>query len=667
MRHPWKRVLDAALSGLLVGLLAAGPALAQQPALRLLPRVLPGAAGPKLTVVVVPLDAAAQSQAPRLLAQAEQAVAGAGRFELARLVDALDAQGARAREQQALQAAAAFQEGQKAYDELDTQKALEQFELAAKTYESSDLTRHFEDMSRARVMKIASYVANGDTKEAARLLKDVLARNPRAEFSPNFFPPDQLALVEKTRKAVLAEADRTLEVSTGTVSAQIFLDGQPEGTSPLKLSDLSRADHYVTAVAPGYALAQERVSGTEVSLTLQPVPAAPRLRALVQRVANEPEGEDRDKALRELGTLAGAQQVLALLVRAAPGAGPHDAIALRLEVADGHSLGYATGPVPSSGEAMDPAIQALLGKVLEADAPRAGGPVSHFASSPPSAGRRTAGYVLLATGVALVAGGVYFGLEASSKADGFKRTPQTSPRAEQLRSDGKTYALVADIGIISGLASAGAGTWLAFFSGKGSAKKQPAPSRAPAQPPEPTPAPEPTPVPTTPVPQATPEPTPAARPTAKGRADERRTREEAAKAEAEEKRKREEAAKAEAEEKRKREEAAAKAEAEEKRKREEAAAKAEAEEKRKRDEAAAKSQGDEKRKREEQARLEQEEARKREQEARAKKEEEDKRKREEEEKRKREEERRKQEEEQRKREEEKKKRPPLDEDDLRNY
>ena len=489
MRHPWKPVLDAALSALLVGLLAAGPALARQPPLRLLPRVLPGAAGPKLTVVVVPLDAAAQSQVPRLLAQAEQAVAGAGRFERVRLVEALDLQGARARERQAQQAAAAFQEGQTAYDELDTQKALERFELAAKTYEGSDLTRHFEDMSRARVMKIASYMANGDAKEASRLLKDVLARNPRAEFSPTVFAPDQLALVEKTRKAVLAEADKTLEVSTGTVSAQIFLDGQYQGTSPLKLSGLSRADHYVTALAPGYALAQERVSGTQVSLTLQPVPAAPRLRALLERVADKPEGKDRDKALQELGTLAGTQQVLALLVRAAPGAGPRDAIALRLEVADGHNLGYATGPVPSPGEAMEPSSQALLARVLEADAPRAGGPVSHFASSPPSAGRRTAGYVLIATGVALVAGGVYFGLEASSKADGFKRTPQTSPRAEQLRSDGKTYALVADVGIIAGLASAGAGTWLAFFSGKGSAKKEPAPSRAPARTPEPTPAP----------------------------------------------------------------------------------------------------------------------------------------------------------------------------------
>ncbi|HEX8706559.1 MAG TPA: PEGA domain-containing protein [Myxococcaceae bacterium] len=555
-------MLNAAVSGLLVGLLAAGPALAQQPPLSLMPRVLPGAGGPKLAVVVVPLDAAAQSQVPRLLAQAEQAVANTGRFELVRLVDALDSQGARAREQKAQEAASAFQEGQKAYDELDTQKALERFDAAAKTYEDSDLTRHFADMSRARVMKIASYVANGDNKEAAQQMKDVLARNPRAEFSPNYFPPDQLALVEKTRKAVLAEEDKTLEVSTGKVSAQIFLDGQFEGTSPLKLSDLSRADHYVTAIAPGYALAQERVSGDKdkVELTLKPVPSAKRWQELIDRIADKPEGEERDKALRELGALTGTQQVLALLVRASPGAGARDAIALRLEVSDGHNAGYATGPVPSSGEAMDPAIRSLLGQVLETDAPRAGGPVTHFSATGPSPGRRTAGYVLMATGVALVAGGVYFGLEASSKADDFKKAPQNSPRAEQLRSDGKTFALIADVGILAGLASAGAGTWLAFLSGKGGAKKQSEPSRVPARAPEPTPQPEPTPA----LAPAVPAPAPQAKPPASSRADEKRAREEAAKAEAEERRKREEEArlKKEQEERRKREE-------EERRKREE--------------------------------------------------------------------------------------------------
>jgi hypothetical protein len=636
MRRPWNRVLEAALSGLLVGLLAAGPALAQQPALRLLPRALPAAAGPKLTVVVVPLDAAAQSQVPRLQVQAEQAVAGAGRFELVRLVDALDSQGARARAQKAQEAAAAFQEGQKAYDELDTQKALQQFDAAAKAYEGSDLTRHFADMSRSRVMRIASYVANGDDKTAAREMKDVLARNPRAEFSSNYFPPDEIARVEKLRKGILAEADKTIAVKTGTVAAQVFLDGQFQGSSPMTLTGLSRADHYVTVIAPGYALAQERVSGAEAEFTLQPVPAAQRLKTLVERIADEPEGKDRDKALQELGALAGTQQVLALLVRATPGPGAQDAIALRLEVSDGHSAGYAAGPVPSSGEAMEPAIQSLLATALQADAPRVDGPVRHYAASQGSSGRRTAGYVLLATGAALIGGGIVFGLQASSKADTFKRTPQTDPRAEQLRSDGKTFALLADVGIIAGVLSAGAGTYLAFLGGKGGSKQAvpPSPAPAPARTPEPQPAPAtPAPGPEAKPAPARPEPTAPAKPPASTRAEERRAREEAAKAEAEEKRKREEAAKAEAEVRRKQEE----------------------ENKRK--------AGDEARLKKEQ----EENQRKAEEEARLKKEEEDKRKREEEARRKQEEERRRLEEEQRKREEEKKKRPPLDEDDLRNY
>ncbi|HYH94361.1 PEGA domain-containing protein [Hyalangium sp.] len=650
MRRPWNRVLQSALSGLLVGLLASGPALAQQPAVRLLPRVLPAAAAPKLTVLVVPLDSAAQAQLPRLSYLAEQAVAGAGRFELVRLADALDASGAREREAKAEEAAAAFAEGQKAYDELDTQKALQQFDTAAKLYELSDLSRHYPELARARVMKIASYVANGDNKAFARELKEVLARNPHAEFSPNYFPPDELALVEKTRKTILADATRTLEVKTGDVPAQIFVDGQFKGTSPSKLQDLTPAEHFVTAIAPGYSPAQGKFRG-EASLTLQPVPAEPRLRAWVERISSDPLGEDRDAALRELGTLAGTQQVLALLVRGTPGAVPQDAIALRLDVSDGHNPGYAAAPLPLAGEVMDAGLQSLLAAVLKADAPRKDGPVKHYVTAGPSAGRRTAGYVLLATGAALVAGGVYFGLEASSKSDQFKRTPQRDSRAKQLSSDGKKFALIADVGILAGLVSAGAGTWLAFLGGggggKAEARKSPseprsspareiAPTTRPADKPATAPAGQPADKPAT-APAAADKAATAPAPQGKPP-----TRAE------EEKRKREEAAKGAEEERLKR------AEEERLKREEEERLKREGNDKRKQEEQKRKQEEERLKREEEDQRKQLEEKRKREEEDKRKREEEDKRRREEEDKRKREE-------------EEKKKRPPLDEDDLRNY
>lgn len=485
MRRSWNRVLQAALSGLLAGLLAAGPALAQQPAPQLRPRAASSAAAPKLTVMVVPLDPPAVAQTPRLMYQAEQAVVGAGRFELVRLADALDTQGAAEREAKAREAAAALQEGLKAYEELDTQKALAQFDKAAQLYESSDLSRHFEDMSRARVMKIASYVANGDKKGFQRELKEVLARNPRAEFSPNFFPPDELAVVERTRKSIQADANKTLQVKTGDVIAQIYVDGQFWGSSPQTLQGLTPSEHFVTVMAPGYAPAQGKFRG-EADLTLQPLPSAQQLKAWMDRITENPEGEDRDAALRELGALAKTQQVLALVMRGTPGAGPHDVIALRLDVSDGHNLGYATAPVPLGGEAMVTGIQSLLATVLQTDAPRKGGPTTHYLKSRSGSGRRMAGYALLGAGAALVAGGVYFGLQANSKADEFKRTPQTDARtSDKLRSDGKTFALIADVGVIAGLVSAGVGSWLAFTGG-GGGKGEAKPGRETASASQPT-------------------------------------------------------------------------------------------------------------------------------------------------------------------------------------
>ncbi len=646
-RRSWIRVLDAALSSVLVGLLAAGPALAQQPPQRLLPPAPPAGVAPKLTVLVVPLDAAAQAQVPRLMYQAEQDVAGAGRFSFVPLADALDAQGAREREAKAGEAAAAFKEGQKAYDELDTQKALQQFDKAAQTYEASDLSRHFADMSRARVMKIASYVANGDTKAFLRELKEVLARNPRAEFSSNYFPADELAVVEKTRKAILNEANKTLQVKTGEVSGRVFVDGQLQGFSPVTLSGLTASEHFVTVIAPGYAQAQGKARG-EASLTLQPLPAAQRLSALEKRLADDPDGMARDAALRELGTLTETQQVVALMVRATPGAaGTPDAIAVRVDVADGHNLAYATAPLPLAGEATDTGIRSLLASVLQTDAPRVEGKPVHVPTLQTGSGSKTAGYALLATGAALVAGGVYFGLQASSKSDQFKKTPQTDINlSETLRSDGKRFALIADVGVIAGLISGGVGSWLAFAGGGGGGGQAEARPSSPVQPPAPKPAPTPAPKSTpsrevTPAPAPSREPAPAPRPAEKPvtapapapapapqgkpaantRAEEeRRAREEAAKREQEERLKREEAAKREQEERLKREEAA----------------KREQEERLKRDQAG---------KREQEERLKREEAAKREEEAKRKAEE------------------------QKKREEEdkKKKKPSLDEDDLRNY
>ncbi|NTX12666.1 PEGA domain-containing protein [Myxococcus sp. CA051A] len=483
MRPSSNRAMHAALSGWLVGMLAVGPAAAQSSLpLRLTPRAVPTASPSSVTVVAISLDATSRTEAARLAYWAEQSVARSGRLDLVRLSDALDAQGKAAREAKAAEGASAMKDGQTAYDELDTQKALQQFEAAARAFEASDLSRNFGDLSRARVMKAASQVANGEGTAAQLEIRAVLAVDPRAQFSPNFFPPDDMAFVDKERKAALAGSTATLSVRTEPVPAQVYVDGQFRGVSPVDLKGLTPADHYVTVMAPGFEVEQRRAREGETTLTLAPAASMRALQTLTERIVRKPEGPERDLALRELGTLAGVSQVLALLVRGGTGTAPLQVTGLRLDVADGHNLAYALGPVPA-GETMATGSDALLSSLVGADTARLAGnkPVTHFASGGGS-NRKTLGYVLMATGVALLAGGIYFGMEASSKEDDFRRAPQTSPRAQDFKDTGKTYALVADIGLLTGAVAAGLGGYFAFSgggSGGGDSKPTPAPAPAP--------------------------------------------------------------------------------------------------------------------------------------------------------------------------------------------
>ncbi|WP_308471960.1 PEGA domain-containing protein [Myxococcus landrumensis] len=474
--------MHAALSGWLVGMLAVGPAAAQTSLpLRLTPRAVPTAAPSSVTVVAIPLDAASRTEAARLAYWAEQSVARSGRLELVRLSEALDAKGKAAREAKAAEGAESMKEGQRAYDELDTQKALQQFEAAARAFEASDMSRNFGELSRARVMKAASQVANGENAAAQLEIRAVLAVDPRAQFSPNFFPPDEMAFVEKERKAALAGSSGTLMVRTEPVPAQVYVDGHFKGVSPVELKGLTAADHFVTVMAPGYAMEQSRAREGDTALTLPPSESVRNLQSISDRVTRKSEELERDVALRELGTLAGVSQVLALLVRGGTGTAPLQVTGLRLEVSDGHNLAYAVGAVPS-GEAMATGSDAFLSSLVGTDTTRLAGnkPVTHFASEG-GANRKTMGYVMMATGVALLAGGIYFGMEASSKEDDFRRAPQTSARAKDFRDTGKTYALVADIGLVTGLVSAGLGSYFAFSGGGGggSSKSTPAPAPAP--------------------------------------------------------------------------------------------------------------------------------------------------------------------------------------------
>jgi type IV secretory pathway VirB10-like protein len=84
--------------------------------------------------------------------------------------------------------------------------------------------------------------------------------------------------------------------------------------------------------------------------------------------------------------------------------------------------------------------------------------------------------------VALVVGGI-FGVLALGQADQFHQTPQTKVVvSQQLKRDGQTYALVADISFLVGIAAAATGGVVWFTAPKGTEAPEPAAQRESARP-----------------------------------------------------------------------------------------------------------------------------------------------------------------------------------------
>ncbi|MBF5044279.1 hypothetical protein IR215_17960 [Simulacricoccus sp. 17bor-14] len=124
-----------------------------------------------------------------------------------------------------------------------------------------------------------------------------------------------------------------------------------------------------------------------------------------------------------------------------------------------------------------------------ADAPWAPAPRSTPAPGTEARGiglRRGVGFALVATGALLLTGGVLFAHEASSREAAGRVLPPDSALAGELRAGSRRFTVMADVGVLVGLACAGTGGYLALSSPHPRSGKRDEPPRErpwPADPP----------------------------------------------------------------------------------------------------------------------------------------------------------------------------------------
>ena len=464
-KPPASLLAQALIATLVVALARPTVALASPP--ELLARVAVAASGPRVAVVVVSLDLPAAQKQGALEAAAEAALERAARFDVLSTHDAFNPNARKVRDQKLEESRARMKAGMQALEELDNVKATENLTQALEILQEIDLTRDVPAVIEAWVMKAAGHATGGENVQAKKDIEAVVLLAPKVEFSPTFFPPDLIKYAEAQRKFA-ANAKGELLVRTAPPGAQVWVDGVARGVSPVTVAGLTGTKHFVAASLGGYKLGQSQASPGETLLTLDAAELGPAWKKAVTAVSRDPDGETRDTAAQALGKAAQLDQVLVVLARKSLAGEQLDLTALRLEVRDGHNDAYRTGTVnPGDPEALAAFFDGLTGR----DAKRDGkDPVHHYKGAGGSSVKTVVGFSLLGLGAVALVNGIVFGVLANDQATQFKQTPQTQTMvSQQLVGQGTTYAAVADISYLVGLAAAGTGGVLLLTNRGGAA------------------------------------------------------------------------------------------------------------------------------------------------------------------------------------------------------
>ncbi len=398
------------------------------------------------------------------------------RVEMVDPTELFDGSGVAARRQARQRASDAIAFGRRSYDNLEEGLGLESFNRAVAAYEDSALWEGVDGLLEAMVMRVAVRWSD-DPVSARKELAQLVALAPDVQFPAEVTPPELAQEVQQAKERLRPENSVSLDVLTTPVPARVYLDGVLRGTSPLSIQGLTQGEHYLSLVAPGYAVEQLKVRATPGStktVALHPLETAEPLLRFASEVSKR-FGEDDEVNLA--GAFAREIGADAVLVGSVKRGGGRLTFQLHRIAADGHVEGIETVEVAERDPMTAGKLESALLKMLAKERPRGSkgepqGLRSGFGRVVNSVAKVDVGTVkmgVLIGGGALLTAGLITGAVGLAKESSFRNIPQSTPDLREQQDAIRSTAIAADVLMLSGIAAAGVWSYLQF--GRTFAKK----------------------------------------------------------------------------------------------------------------------------------------------------------------------------------------------------
>lgn len=151
------------------------------------------------------------------------------------------------------EALALVEEGEDAYAELETKKAVRDLERAVKLLQA-ELDRTGERKLLVTALSLLGSVHNqsGHPDKAERAFLKLLALAPTHSLDEGRFPPADVKMMQRLQEDLAFTEPGTLKISSGEVPASVWLDGRFRGITPLVLENVEPGHHVWLVRRQGY-------------------------------------------------------------------------------------------------------------------------------------------------------------------------------------------------------------------------------------------------------------------------------------------------------------------------------------------------------------------------------------------------------------------------------
>ncbi|MBU8894965.1 PEGA domain-containing protein [Corallococcus sp. H22C18031201] len=264
-------------------------------ALALLPALALAAApaAPKRTAaLLIPMDPPSESASVQMEGYMSDALGQFANFSVRKSSDLFGLPDDEAAQASLQRAKKGYEESVKSFDAKDYEDAEHKVRATMKELQTATAAmRSCSPLCDSLALYGAILQLRGDVEEAKLAIIDLIALAPTFELNPKRFSRDFITLRVQVATSRTSQLRGSANIKSRPAGARVYVDGEPQGYTPLTISAMTVGKHLVRIERPGFRQHGEVMEVTpddvEVNANLSPTPAYKAYDAQLDRVAGD--------------------------------------------------------------------------------------------------------------------------------------------------------------------------------------------------------------------------------------------------------------------------------------------------------------------------------------------------------------------------------------------